>query len=353
MERTSLKGKVQTVLGLIEADDLGIVLPHEHLFIDVRDYFIEPSKPDEKEFVHQPITLENLSWVRSHRKSNLDNLQLMDEKIAIEEALDFKEAGGSTIADLTPNHVGRNPSGLMRVARATGLNVVMGTAYYVEQSYRPEMAMDSKSEEDIAEEFVRNITVGVGDMGIRAGIIGELGCSWPLTRNERKVLRAGALAQQRTGAAISIHPGLYEDAPLEIVKILTDGGADPTRIIISHICAAIADHSDRCKLAETGCYIEWDFFGTDGEYPPFVTPLDIPSDSGRVRQIIHLIADGYLNQILISQDVCLKIRQRRFGGGGYAHILNNVIPLMRLKGIIEEQIHAIMVENPKRVLAFA
>ena len=353
MEKSKLKGKVQTVLGLIEADDLGVVLPHEHLFIETGSYFIEPSQPEEKELAYQPVCLENLSWVRSHKFSNLDNLGFTDEQTAISEVMRFKKAGGNTIAELTPNNIGRNPSGIVRVAQATGLNVIMGTSYYMEQSYRPEMHMDSRTDEDIAEEFVRDIMVGVGDTGIRAGILGEQGCSWPLTNNERKVLRAGAIAQQHTGVAINIHPGPHEDAPLEIVKVLTDAGADPHHIIISHMSRTVASHSTRCKLAETGCYLEWDLFGQDGFYPPTdVTPVDVPSDSGRIRQIIQLIGEGYLNQILISHDVCFKMHYSCLGGGGYSHILNSVTPFMLEKGMTEEQIHALIVENPRRVLCF-
>lgn len=353
MEKTNLRGKVQTVLGPIKVDDLGIVLPHEHLFIDIRNYFVEPDAPDDKAVAHQPISLQNLSWVRSHKLISLDNLQMRDEETAINEAMRFKKTGGNTIVDVTPNDVGRNPSGLVRVAQATGLNVIMGSAYYIEQSYNPEMNMDSKTEEDIAEEFVRDIVVGVDNSEVRAGIIGELGCSWPLTSNERKVLRGAAIAQQRTGAAISVHPGAHEDAPLEIVNVLTDAGADPAHIIISHISRTLVSHINRCKLAATGCYLEWDLFGSDGIYPPFLTPpeIDVPSDSGRIRQIIQFIAEGYLKQILVSQDVCFKVQLSSFGGMGYSHILSNVIPLMRRKGLTKERIQTILVENPKRVLS--
>jgi len=349
------KGKVQTVLGPIKANDMGIVLPHEHLFDDLRNWFIEPSAPDDKEKAHHPVSLQNLSWLRSHTASSLDNLQLEDEETAISEAMRFRKAGGSTIVAVTPNNVNRNPPGLVRIAQATGLNVIMGTAYYMESSYCPEMDMDSRSEEDITEEFVRDIVVGVGNSRVRAGIIGEIGCSWPLTKNEQKVLRAAAIAQQRTGLAISVHPGANEDAPIEVINVLTDAGADPTHIIICHMGRTIASHSNRCKLAAMGCYLEWDKFGDDGLYPPLFSPpfdrLDKPNDSGRIRQIINLIAEGYLTQILISQDVCHKVHLSCFGGMGYSHILDNVIPLMQQKGVTEEHIHTILVENPKRVLS--
>jgi phosphotriesterase-related protein len=270
----------------------------------------------------------------------------------------FKEAGGNTIVDVTPNNVGRDPEALAHIAKATGINVVMGTAYYIEETYSQKMRMDSRAEEDIAEEFMRDILVGVSSTGICAGIIGEIGCSWPLTDNERKVLYAAAIAQQRTGASISIHPGSYEEAPIEIIKVLSNAGSDPRRVIIGHMGRTILSHSARFRLAETGCYLEWDRFGSDGQYPitsPFYHNKlpDIPRDPERLNQIIQLIGEGHINQILISQDVYSKIDLAYFGGGGYAHILNNIVPLMRQKGVAEEHIHTLTVDNPKRALMFA
>jgi len=353
LERTDLKGKIQTVLGLVDPHNLGTTLPHEHLFVDGRNWFIEPDESDEKELAYQPVSIKNLSWVRSHRMSNLDNIQLASEEVAINEVIYFKKAGGNTIVNLTPNKCGRNPLGLVHVAQDTGINVIMGTAYYVEPSYKPEMNMDSRTEEDIADEFIRDITVGVSNRKVRAGIIGEIGCSWPLTNNERKVLHAASIAQQATGAAISVHPGPNEGAPLEIVKVLTNVGADLKHTIISHMSRTIASHNTRCKLAENGCYLEWDMFGNDGFYPPSeVTPVDVPNDAGRIRQIIQIIEEGYLSQILISHDVWNKAMLRCLGGGGYSHILTTVIPFMQQKGITEKQIHSLIIENPRRALSF-
>ena len=193
---------------------------------------------------------------------------------------------------------------------------------------------------------------------IRAGIIGEIGCVWPLPDVERKVLRAAAIAQQRTGACITVHPGGFEEAPIEIVKVLTDAGTPPERIIIDHMGRTMKSHSSRFRLAQTGCYMEWDRFGSDGEYPMtnlLVTAnkvADVPNDPERLNQIIRLIGEGFLNQILISHDTCFKIELCHFGGQGYGHILNNVIPLMRQKNMSEEVIRTITVENPKRALTF-
>ena len=367
LSRDILRGKVQTVLGLIPPEVLGITLPHEHLFADMRDFFIEPND-NEIELAYQPISLENLSWVRYHRMSNLDNLQAFSKDLATEEASLFKKAGGSTIVDVTPINMRNTPEQLVRLSQKTGLNIIMGTAYYREtqiisgdelskktaikemNSY-PARHIESSTKEEIAEEFIREITMGVRDSDIRAGLIGEIGCSFPLTKNEHKVLSAAAIAQRQTGAILMIHPGFNDDSPLEIMRVLSDVGADISRVIMSHMCISVGTHKTRCKLAEMGCYLAWDRFGFDGLYQP-PTPIDIPSDQGRVRQIIQLIDEGYLNQILISHDICQKLLLVRFGGCGYAHILNNIIPIMAMKEMTEDQTHAIIVENPKRAFTF-
>ena len=355
MKSTERTGKVQTVLGPIDGDELGFTLTHEHILCDFsfRVDFALPSDPEEKELPYQPVRLENLGWIRSHRFSNVDNLRLDNEETATYEIRCFKKAGGNTITEVTPNHIGRSPSGLARVAQATGVNIIMGTSYYIAESHRPEMKMNSKTEEGIAQEFIKDVTTGVDDTGIRAGIIGEIACTWPLQENERKALRGAALAQKETGAAISTHPGVNQDSPFGIVEVLKDAGADLSRVIMCHITSAfpISARGARRKLAEMGCYLEYDLFGTDGHLPKF-SPYDVATDSMRISQIIELIEDGYLNQILISQDVFYKISLSRYGGFGYDYILKTIIPMMRSKGMTDEQIHTITVENPKRLLTF-
>jgi phosphotriesterase-related protein len=349
------KGKVQTVDGLLDPDQLGFTLPHEHFLLDCTVDFMEPADSRYREVAHQPVSFENLSWIRSHIWSSYDNLTLTDVSMALHDALLFKKAGGRTIVDVTPNNVGRDPETLLRISREANIHIIMGTAYYREASYRPIYDMESRTERDIADEFVRDVTEGVDGTGIHAGIIGEVACSWPLTANERKVLRASAMAQQQTGAAVSVHPGFYDEAPLQIIDILRDAGADISRVIMCHMGETVKSHSARFRLSETGCCLEWDRFGSDGEYPfyslgsPNGVP-DIPNDPQRLNQIIQLIGEGHVHQILISHDLFMKIELTHFGGGGYAHIPNNVLPLMREKRISEEFIDAITVENPKRLL---
>jgi len=348
ISRDQLRGNVQTVLGLISPEDLGITLPHEHLMIDARVYYREPELISDMPLARQQISLKNLNWVRHHQLHSMDNLILDDEQEAIEEAMLFKLEGGSTVVDCSNRDHKRDPRALARIAKATGINVIMGSGYYVWPAHGAEM--DTKTEDEILQEFVQDITEGVDDTGIQAGIIGELGTSSPLHPNELKVLHAGARAQQITGAPICIHAPRYEADPLKVVKILVDAGADPRRIIMCDIDRTLLTHERRCELAQTGCYLEYDHFGQLDYY--FMPEIDMPNDRCRINEIIQLIEAGYSNQILISQDICFKTMRSRYGGHGYAHILKYVVPTMRIKGMSEEQIHILLAENPKRILTF-
>jgi phosphotriesterase-related protein len=316
----------------------------------------EPKDAEERKLAHQKIKLSNLWFARQHRFSSGDNLLLDDEHLAIQEALYYKKAGGKTIVDMTCNNIGRNPARLVNVSKATGLNIIMGTSYYHAKSHDPVWKLDSKTEEDLADEFIRDITVAVGDTSIKAGVIGEIGCSWPLEDNERKVLRAAGIAQRKTGAAINIHPGRHQDALFQYVELLKDAGVDLKRVAISHITASLplSARDTRARLAEKGFYLEYDMFGRDGFWPTSPgAPHDVASDVMRINQIMELIEDGFLDRVLISQDVCFKIMLRSYGGGGYSFILNIIVPKMREKGLTEQQIHTILVDNPQRLFAFA
>ena len=224
---------VRTVAGDIAPDDLGITLCHEHLLIDLKRVFVEPDEPDAKVMAHRAVELETLGWIRSNYVSNLDNLGLYVENEVIEEIKLYQKVGGATLVEVTPVDIGRNPEGLLRIAEAAGLNVVMGSGYYVHGTHPDDM--DVRSEDALVDEMTRDVTDGVGNTGIKSGIIGEIGCTWPLDKNERKVLRAAARAQQATGAALTIHPGRDPAAPIEILEVIDGAGGDVKRTIMGHL----------------------------------------------------------------------------------------------------------------------
>jgi phosphotriesterase-related protein len=314
----------------------------------------EPEDEVDKVMARKPVSQEIMHWLTYHRSQNMDNMHLMDEQEAIEEAMSFKKAGGGTIVDVTNIGIKRSPEALVRVSRATGLNVIMGSGHYLATSHPEDMS--AKSEEEITEEIVRDVNSGVGNTGIQSGIIGEIGCSWPLVDNEKKAMRAAARAQRLTGAPLNIHPGRQNnDSVLEIVDILSKADADLSRTVISHVDIRVRDEKVRNQVAKAGCYLEYDCFGWPGPAPSNLYKgsfISIPSDSGRAEEIRALIEEGFLNQILISHDVCHKYQRARYGGVGYDHISRYVMPLMVDAGITEEQVKTITVENPKRMLCF-
>jgi phosphotriesterase-related protein len=251
--------------------------------------------------------------------------------------------------DATSLGIGRNPEALAHISRETGVHVVMGSGHYV-AAVHPE-DMDARSEEDIARVIIRDIVDGVGDSGVQAGIIGEIGCTWPLAANERKSLAAAAIAQQETGAAILIHPGRSPDAPKEILDVLSNAGADLSRVIMGHLDRTIFELNGLLDLASSSCYLEWDLFGNEGSYYP-LAEIDMPSDAQRLDLIRRMAEAGYGDKIVIGQDICHKHRLVKYGGHGYGHILENIVPKMRRKGFSDELVHAITVGNPAAALAF-
>lgn len=355
-----MSGRVQTVVGAVEASALGPTLMHEHLFSDATPLFEPPRHASERARAQEPITLENLGWVRRNYFSHHDNLILGDVQTAIEELSLLREWGGGAIVDVTPPGIGRDPVALTRVARATGVHVVMCTGFYVAATHPPEVA--KMDEGQLAQRMIDELRDGVVDIvpghddlqerriatGIRAGII-KVGCTWPVTADERRVLLGAVAAQRETGAAITVHTGRDERSPLEILEILRDAGARLDKVVLGHLDLRVQSFEILRELAASDCYLEWDLFGTESSFYPS-TPFDMPSDGQRLDVVARILAEGHVERALISHDIVHKYRLTRYGGHGYQHILENVVPFMRKKGFAEADIETILVANPARVL---
>jgi phosphotriesterase-related protein len=313
--------------------------------------FAEPATAGDKVRAFEPVSLANLGWVRQNFNANLDNLRLLDEQVARDEILLFKHAGGRTVVDPTPTTIGRNPLALARIARATGLNVVMGAGYYVDASHPADM--DRRTVDEIAREMIADITSGVADTGVRAGLIGEIGTTSPWTENERKVLRAAITTQRETGAPLMIHPGRHTDMPMQLAEFVRREGGDLRRTIMCHICRTISDVRAVIDLAQTGIWLEYDLFGLENSFYPYNPSFDMPNDGGRMAHVLALMAAGHRDQILMSHDIAYKTSLVKYGGYGYHHLLVNVVPRLRAKGVDDPGLTRLLVENPARAFAFA
>eukprot|EP00062_Callorhinchus_milii_P013052 gi/632960733/ref/XP_007896361.1/ PREDICTED: phosphotriesterase-related protein [Callorhinchus milii] len=347
---SKLSGKVQTVLGVIEPSQLGRTLTHEHLSL-VFDFCYSQPPPGQEKFSEMPIAINNLYWLKQNPYSHKVNLVLNDETESVkEEMLHFKKMGGGTIVDNTTTGIHRDVQTLKRLSQETGVHVIAGAGYYVGATHSAETL--NMTVEKMTDVLVSEILHGADGTDIKCGVIGEIGCSWPLTESERKVLQATAQAQAQLGCPVIIHPGRNCDAPSQIIRLLQEAGGDVSKTVMSHIDRTILDREVLLEFAELGSYLEYDLFGTEMLNYVFNTDIDMPCDSERIRWVRQLVEEGYGEKVLIAHDVHTKNRLMKYGGHGYSHILTNIVPKMLTRGITQSMIDTILVENPKRWLTF-
>lgn len=344
LARDAMRGRAQTVLGLLDPMELGPTLMHEHLLWDIRTPTMR-ADPDQG----PEISLCNCFSINYGRRKAYGNYRLSDEACATEELRLMAAAGGRTVVELSSGGLDPRPHGLVALARDAGVQVVMGCGHYVHE-YQP-VANHERSADSFAGEMIDQIQVGAWNTDVRAGIIGEIGCQAPWTELEKRVMAGAVLAMTETGAALNVHPGRHPDQPQEVAAFVRALGADPSRVIISHIDRTIFDEERLLRLADAGVVIEFDLFGIEQSYYS-LADVDLPNDAVRLRMIRKLIAHGHLERVLISHDICYRTRLTRFGGHGYAHIFSNVIPLMASRGFSAAEIDALIVGNPRRLLTF-
>jgi phosphotriesterase-related protein len=302
--------------------------------------------------------MRRLGLLRRNLFAIRENLLLNDMDTAVAEASEFATQGGGTIVDLTPADVGRDPVALAELARRTGLNVIVGTGHYIHAVHPAGLAAESVA--SITERLLAEITDGVGDSGVRPGIIGEIGTWHPIHPDELKVLRAAAAAQKATGLALSIHLHIAARGGHEVLDILAAEGVDLSRVILGHldICFGHLDTTPEAvleyhrTLADRGCCIEYDTVGTEGFAPgsPVTPPFWTVSDLTRARAVAQLVAEGYGDRILLSHDVFTRSQLVRYGGFGYGHILRDFQHRLGEVGVGPDALREMLVDNPRRML---
>jgi phosphotriesterase-related protein len=340
-----------TVLGPIPPEELGVTLAHEHIFCDLSPLWQKPSDPSLDRLVQKPVSRDDLEALRSNAVISKDNLKFVDVELVVKELMDFKAMGGSGLIEMSNADIGRDITVLKKVAQRVGVHIIAGSGHYIQKFHPGYVSTDSI--DTLASRIAREVLEGIDGTEVKAGVIGEIGTSYPMTSQEEKVVRAAARAQLQTGAPLNIHLSYPRTEGLRIIKIFEEEGVSLQHVIFSHVDEAPMTPEFleyHVRLAEKGVYLEYDDFGQKEHYPALgIVPVE---DSERIEFLLKLIDQGYLDQILLSQDVCLKINLARYGGMGYTHILKNVVPMMKDAGISEQQIKAMLVDNPRRALSF-
>ncbi|MCB3857149.1 phosphotriesterase-related protein [Klebsiella quasipneumoniae] len=338
-------GYVMTVLGPLPINEMGVTLMHEHILLDASGKWVPPCCCSDRHLAEMPVKMENLGELSLNPLMSRDNCQLFDVDVAIEELTKYRALGGETVVDPTNIGIGRDPKALARIARLTGLNIIMGTGLYLEPSH-PEWVRTS-SVEQLTERLIYDLGGAEEKPEVLAGLIGEIGISSRFTPDEEKSLRAAGRASAATGVPIEVHMPGWERLGHRVLDILELEGADLRHTVLCHMNPSFADKRYQRELAQRGAFLEYDMIGMSYYYAD--ESAQSPSDEENARAIRELIDDGYIQHILLSQDVFLKTMLTRYGGHGYGYILKHFVPRLRRHGVSGEQLETLMIGNPQRV----
>jgi len=334
---------IHTVLGPIEASELGPTTMHEHLLSDLR-LWSRPSAeaPPDGDRVHPGV----LGYLRWNALSMPDNLLLDDPDEAIGELQALHAAGGRALVDLTLEGMGRRLEELPRIARESGVTICVGCGWYVEEA-QPDWVRDA-DEDRLAAHMISELNDGIADTSIRPALIGEIGTNHPPTEREWRVLRAAARAGAETGAAVNVHLSWRGADGVAVLEALVAAGMAPERVILSHMDERL-DRGYHKAVAEAGAVLEYDTFGSDFLYG---TPAARnPSDAERLDMAAWLLSEGYGDQLVIACDTWTKANLRRNGGFGYEHLFRRIVPALEdFCRADEATLQAILVDTPRRVL---
>jgi phosphotriesterase-related protein len=346
---SSRERRAISVRGPVPGTALGPTLIHEHIFIDLDVWLTAPRTADARRLVEQPVGPAIASALRDDPFSVRDNLHLDDEDLACDELALFAAAGGSTVVDLTLPDIGRDPARLRRVAARTGLTIVMGCGHYIDGVHPASLAAESM--ESIAARLLSELHDGVPQPEgppVRAGVIGEIGTSDPITAMEQRVLEAAATAQRQTGAPLFIHLDPWGRAGHRALDMAEKAGADLRRVVLCHLDPSLPDTLYHRSLTDRGATICYDIWGDEAGYGG----KGMPTDAQRIAALETAIHEGWIDRVGVAQDVCTKTQLRRHGGAGYAHFLARMVPELRRRGHGSDLIRLLLEETPGRLLAW-
>ncbi|MBP2079437.1 phosphotriesterase family protein [Oceanobacillus polygoni] len=303
------KGKVRTVLGDIEALEMGFTMAHEHILTNPQG---------------------------EGTKNNLDH-HLDSVPLAIQMLREFKEIGGGAIIETTPESWGRNTPGMVTASQESGVHVVACTGYICEE-HGMEPELNEWSTNYVAERMLGDVQVGMDGTTVKAGWI-KAGTAYNhITPNEEKVLRAGARAATEAGTCFHTHT-TAGTMGIEQCEIVLDEGFDMSKFIVAHV-DRVPDLWYHRQILKTGANIIYDGPGKAKYYP----------DSMRIELLKQLVADGYEDQIMLSNDMGRRSHHKVYGyGPGFNWIKERFLPRLLDEGFSQEVLDKFMIHNPARV----
>ena len=281
------------------------------------------------------------TWVHEHLhidlsgfKNNLD-CRLDQYDLICQEMKDLRALGVSNIIEMTNRYMGRNPQFMLDLMRDTGINVMACTGYYQDAFFPEHVA--TRSVEQLAQEMIDEIIIGIDGTELQAGIIAEIGSSeGVITPLEEKVFIAAARAHNETGRPISTHTS-FSTMGLEQLTLLRTYGVDLSRVTVGH--CDLKDNLDNIlRMIELGAYVQFDTIGKNNYYP----------DEKRIGMLHALRNRGLLNRVMLSMDITRRSHLKANGGNGYDYLLTTFIPQLRQSGFSQADVDTMLRDNPSQ-----
>lgn len=300
---------VRTVLGDVDPASLGITHGHEHVLFN-------------------PVVDRGPDFVRSEHEPGLEELER------------FRSAGGSALVDATVDELGRDPSALWHLSTQSGVHLVAACGHTAQEWWDGALDLDSMAENELTDEFVSELTEGIGNTGVQAGVI-KVGTSLnEVTETEARVIAAAAVAQLATGAPIISHT-TAGTMGLEQVRLLERAGADLSKVCIGHMDRRLV-LEEHLEIARTGVLLGYDQISKE----------KYAADATRAEFLARLVEAGFGDRVMLASDLARRSDLPAWGGSpGLTHLINSFVPLLRARGL-DGEIDRFLIENPRRFLAW-
>jgi phosphotriesterase-related protein len=312
---------INTVLGSCTPADLGVTLMHEHLMIGWPGWETDAAAP--------PFRRQEML------------------KLCVDQMHELKALGLRTFLDPCPIDLARDVEFMAEVAQATGVHIICATGLYKEDQGAPAYfkfrAQFSDTISEMTEGFIKELTDGIGNTGIKAGILKVATQAHKISAYEESVLRAAARAAKATGARITTHT---DEGTMgrEQLDIFAAEGVDLTHVIIGHSCGS-PDLRYHIDMLDRGCTLGFDRFGLEVLQP----------DRLRTAALIGLLGIGFHRQIVLSHDSVwcwrgrpLPLSAELLPNWHPAHVFKNIIPALHEAGVSQEKIDTMLIHNPRR-----
>jgi phosphotriesterase-related protein len=313
-------GAINTTAGPVEDSELGLTLVHEHMRVRSEAVAVQfPHLYDEEHEYERAVT-------------------------QVREAI---KRGVKTVCDPTVMEAGRDIRFQSRVAEETGIQLVASTGIYTYHYLAPHF--QNRDEDYMADQFVRDVEVGIQGTEIKAGFLKCCTDHQGVTDDVEKVLRATARASNRTGRPIMTHSHPQSGQGLEQMKVFEEEGVDPARVLIGH--TGDTDSLDYIEeLLSHGPYIGMDRYGLD---------IILPTEQ-RNSTVVELAGRGYAERMMLSQDACCTLDwfpeemvTQMAPNWHMSYVLDEIVPALKQSGVTDAQVDQMMVEAPRRWLAGA